>query len=190
MKRTTLSLLAFISVFVQLSYAQQKTRLTGNWEFLKQDIGGVWEAVRPVTPGNPESVPVWQKVSLPHCFNARDAVDPDINYYQGPGWYRTQLDIKNPYVNGRTLLHFEGAGQKTEVYVYTTKVGAHLGGYDEWTVDITQAVEDFKKTDVYQKRFKGRIPVEIRCDNSRDLETIPSQLSDFNVYGALWLGYR
>ena len=186
MKRSVLSFLTFICVFSQLSYAQQKTRLTGNWEFLKQDIGGVWEAVRPVTPGNPESVPVWQKVSLPHCFNARDAVDPDINYYQGPGWYRTQLDIKNPYANGHTLLHFEGAGQKTEVYVYTTKVGAHLGGYDEWTVDITQAVEDFKKTDVYQKKFKGRIPVEIRCDNSRDLETIPSQLSDFNVYGGLY----
>jgi len=121
-----------------------------------------------------------------HCFNARDAVDPDTHYYQGPGWYRTQLDIKNPYANGRTLLHFEGAGQKTEVYVYTTKVAAHLGGYDEWTVDITQAIEDFKKTDVYQKRFKGRIPIEIRCDNSRDLETIPSQLSDFNVYGGLY----
>ncbi|MBB6107399.1 beta-galactosidase [Mucilaginibacter lappiensis] len=186
MKRSVLSLLTFICVFGQLSYAQQKTRLTGNWEFLRQDIGGIWEAVRPVTPGNPESVPVWQKVTLPHCFNARDAVDPDVNYYQGPGWYRTQLDIKNPYANGRILLHFEGAGQKTEVYVYTTKVGAHLGGYDEWTVDITQAVEDFKKTDVCQKRFKGRIPVEIRCDNSRDLETIPSQLSDFNVYGGLY----
>lgn len=186
MKRSVLFFLTLLSAFGQWSYAQQKTRLTGNWEFLKQDIGGVWEAVRPVTPGNPESVPVWQKVTLPHCFNARDAVDPDINYYQGPGWYRTQLDIKNPYTNGRTLLHFEGAGQKTEVYVYTTKVGAHLGGYDEWIVDITQAVEDFKKTDVYQKRFKGRIPVEIRCDNSRNLETIPSQLSDFNVYGGLY----
>jgi len=186
MKRSILSFLTFICISGQLSYAQQKTRLTVNWEFLKQDIGGVWEAVRPVAPGNPESVPVWQKVMLPHCFNARDAVDPDTHYYQGPGWYRTQLDIKNPYANGRTLLHFEGAGQKTEVYVYTTKVAAHLGGYDEWTVDITQAIEDFKKTDVYQKRFKGRIPIEIRCDNSRDLETIPSQLSDFNVYGGLY----
>jgi beta-galactosidase len=170
----------------QLTNAQQKTRLNTNWEFLKSDLGGVWEAVRPVTAGNPESLPLWDKVNLPHCFNARDAVDPDVNYYQGPGWYRTQLDINNPYTNGRTLLHFEGAGQKTEVYVYTTKVAAHVGGYDEWTADITQAVADFKKTEVYQKQFKGKIPVEIRCDNSRDLESIPSQLSDFNVYGGIY----
>jgi beta-galactosidase len=170
----------------QFANAQQKTRLISNWEFVRQDLGGVWEAVRPVTAGNPESLPIWDKVNLPHCFNARDAVDPDVNYYQGPGWYRTNLDISNPYNNGRTLLHFEGAGQKTDVYVYTTKVASHLGGYDEWTADITKAVEDFKKTDTYQKQFKGKIPVEIRCDNTRDLESIPSQLSDFNVYGGIY----
>lgn len=185
MKRAGL-LLIFIFFLNGINSAQQKTRLNGNWEFLKQDLGGIWEAVRPVVAGNPESVPLWEKVNLPHCFNARDAVDPDVNYYQGPGWYRTQLDIQNPYAGGHTLLHFEGAGQKTDVYIYNTKVGSHLGGYDEWTVDITKAVEDFKKTAVYKKQFKGRIPVEIRCDNTRDLETIPSQLSDFNVYGGIY----
>ncbi|HEY9342255.1 MAG TPA: sugar-binding domain-containing protein, partial [Hanamia sp.] len=167
-------------------YAQQSFRLNDNWQFLKQDIGGVWEAVRPIKAGNPESVPLWTNVSLPHCVNARDAVDPDVNYYQGPAWYKTQLDIQNPYKNGRTLLHFEGAGQKTNVYVYTTKVGAHVGGYDEWTVDITDAVEAFKKTEVFQTQFKGKVPVSIRTDNSRDLEMIPSDLSDFNLYGGIY----
>ncbi|MFA6087114.1 glycoside hydrolase family 2 TIM barrel-domain containing protein [Mucilaginibacter sp.] len=186
MKRSILYLFLFLSFVCQQGIAQQKIRLTSKWDFLKQDIGGIWEAVRPVTPGNPESLPIWTSVTLPHCFNSRDAVDPDVNYYQGPGWYRTTLNIENPYANGRTLLHFEGAGQKTDVYIYTTKVASHLGGYDEWTADITQAVEDFKKTPAFKKQFKGKVPVEIRCDNSRDLETIPSQLSDFNVYGGLY----
>ncbi|GGH02555.1 glycoside hydrolase family 2 TIM barrel-domain containing protein [Pedobacter zeae] len=177
----------FIMLFTsQLLFAQQSVRLNNNWEFLKQDLGGIWEAVRPVGMGNPEAVPLWQKVSLPHCVNAEDAVDPDVNYYQGPAWYRTQLNISNPYQNGRTILHFEGAGQKTEVYVYTTKVATHVGGYDEWKVDITDAVAAFKKTDVYQKQFKGKVPVSIRTDNSRDLEMIPSNLSDFNVYGGIY----
>ncbi|SMB88978.1 glycoside hydrolase family 2 sugar binding [Hymenobacter roseosalivarius DSM 11622] len=166
--------------------AQKSTRLNDNWEFVRQDLGGVWEAVRPIGAGNPESVPLWEKVTLPHCFNARDAVNPDVNYYQGPGWYRTQLEVQNPYANGRTLLHFEGAGQKTDVYIYTTKVGSHVGGYDEWTVDITQAVADFKQTEVFQKQFKGKVPLSIRSDNSRDLEMMPSDLSDFNVYGGLY----
>ncbi|QIL41601.1 glycoside hydrolase family 2 protein [Pedobacter sp. HDW13] len=181
----------YISLFIlllssNLLSAQQSVRLNNNWEFLKQDLGGVWEAVRPVGAGNPESVPLWQKVSLPHCVNAEDGVDPDVNYYQGPAWYRTNLKIENPYQNGRTILHFEGAGQKTEVYVYTTKVAAHVGGYDEWTVDITDAVAAFQKTAVYQKQFKGKVPVSVRTDNSRDLEMIPSNLSDFNVYGGIY----
>lgn len=183
----------FLIFILVISYQQgqaqdnaKKVRLNAGWEFLKSDLGGPWEAVRPVKAGNPESVPVWEQVSLPHSFNATDAVDPDVNYYQGPGWYRTQVDIKNPYNKGRTLLHFEGAGQKTDVYVYTTKVGSHVGGYDEWTVDITDAVEAFRNTEEFQKEFNGQVPIAVRCDNSRDLEMIPSDLSDFNLYGGIY----
>jgi len=182
-----LILFIVISVITYSVNAQQSVRLNTGWEFVKQDLGSIYEAVRPILiKDGPENYPIWEKVNLPHCFNARDAVDPDVNYYQGPGWYRTQLNINNPYKGGRTILHFEGAGQKTEVYVYTTKVGAHVGGYDEWFVDITQAIEDFKKKSVFAKQFKGKIPIEIRCDNSRDAESIPSQLSDFNIYGGIY----
>lgn len=166
--------------------SKQKIRLTENWEYLKGDLGGIWEAVRPASPGNPETVPVWQKVTLPHCFNAEDAVDPDVNYYQGPGWYKTLLTVDNPYADGRIVLDFEGAGQKTKVYIYTTLVGEHVGGYDEWSVDITEAVNSFMADDQLMKRFKGKIPLSVRCDNSRDLEMIPSDLSDFNLYGGLY----
>ena len=163
-----------------------KTRLNDNWKFLRSDLGGIWEAVRPVKEGNPESVPLWEEVTLPHCFNATDAVGPDVNYYQGPGWYTNRIKINNPFPGGRTLLHFEGAGQKTEVFVYMTKVGAHTGGYNEWTVDITDAVSDFLKNDSVEASYGGKIPVSIRCDNSRDLEMIPSDLSDFNLYGGIY----
>ena len=180
--------LLFIGLFLNLEplAAQESQRLTSNWEFIKQDLGGIWEAVRPVGKGNPESVPLWQRVTLPHCVNASDAVDPDQNYYQGPSWYRSNITVENPYDKGRTLLHFEGAGQKSDVYVYTTKVGSHVGGYDEWTVDITDAVNAFKKTAVFMQQFKGKVPIAIRTDNSRDLEMIPSDLSDFNVYGGIY----
>ncbi|MEL6717851.1 MAG: glycoside hydrolase family 2 TIM barrel-domain containing protein [Bacteroidota bacterium] len=162
------------------------TRLNENWQFIQEDLGGVWEAVRPVKAGRPETVPLWQEVSLPHCFNATDAVNPYKNYYQGVGWYRTSLDIKNPYKNGRTLLHFEGAGQKTSVYIGIEKVAEHVGGYDEWTVDITDYLGKANELEALAKKYEGKIPLSIKCDNSRDLEMIPSDLSDFNVYGGLY----
>lgn len=170
----------------QCSPAQLSRQLNEGWEFLKQDLGGVWEAVRPLTKTGPENVPVWKKISLPHCVNAEDAVDDVPNYYQGPAWYRTRFVINNPYHNGRIILKFEGAGQKTDVYVYTTKVGSHTGGYDEFSIDITEAVAGFQKTEICQKQFNGEIPVTIRTDNSRDLEMIPSNLSDFVIYGGLY----
>jgi beta-galactosidase len=40
--------------------------------------------------------------------------------------------------------------------------------------------------DKLMKRFKGKVPLSIRCDNSRDVEMIPSDLSDFNLYGGLY----
>jgi beta-galactosidase len=181
-------LLFFLGLLLCSQYlsAQNKQRLINNWEYLQGDLGGIWEAIRPAKEGSPETVPLWHNVSLPHCFNALNSVDPDENYYQGPGWYRTQLALKNPYLDGRTLLHFEGAGQKTQVYIYDTKIAEHVGGYDEWTVDITDAVNAFKKTETYKTRFKGKVPLQIRCDNTRDLEMIPSDLSDFNVYGGIY----
>lgn len=179
--------LLFLSYFASAqNISHHKVRLTDSWQFLQQDLGGVWEAIRPAKPGRPETVPIWEDVTLPHCFNATDAVNPYVNYYQGPGWYRTRLEINNPYKNGRTLLHFEGAGQKTEVYIGLEKAGSHVGGYDEWAVDITDFVEKAAQNEMLAKEFNEKIPLSIRCDNSRDLEMIPSDLSDFNLYGGVY----
>ena len=82
--------------FAKVPVMGNKIRLTDNWEFLRQDVGNIWELVRPVKKGQPEEQPIWTKVTLPHCFNAEDAVDPDLNYYQGPGWYKTRLKLDNP----------------------------------------------------------------------------------------------
>lgn len=142
------------------------------WEYRCGSLGGPWEAWRKAN----DDANVWTKVEVPHCFNAFDSVDPDGPYYQGPGWYRTKISLANPFLNGRTLLHFEGAGQKTEVFIHTERVGSHVGGYDEFLVDITEQA----------KKFPGDVPIAVMCDNSRDLEMIPSNLSDFNLYGGLY----
>lgn len=154
-------------------------RLDTGWEFYRGNLGGPWEAWR---GAKASSNVAWDKVSLPHCVNARDAVDPDAEYYQGPAWYRATIPVKNPYPEGRTLLHFEGAGQKSVVFVYTRPVQPHIGGYDEWTVDITAQAAAVPK----EYLDKGVAPIAILCDNSRDLEMIPSSLSDFNLYGGLY----
>jgi len=175
---TTKRSLLFVGVLAfaasLLSAAELRRQLATGWEFYQGSLGSTWEIWR----GDKATDNVtWTPVTLPHCFNARDAVDPDTRYYQGPGWYRTRLKVANPFPNGRTMLHFDGAGQKSQVFVGTKKIGEHLGGYDEWTVDITDAAA---------KAGSGEVPLAVLCDNSRDAESIPSDLSDFNRYGGLY----
>lgn len=185
--------LAILVVYIALAQnglCAVSQRLLDDWEFYRGDLGGVWEALRSEKLSG--GAPVWKKVSLPHCYNAMDSVDPDVPYYQGPAWYRTQLRIDNPFPGGRTLLHFEGVGQKADIFIDKQKVASHQGGYNEFTVDITGAVAAYSNEPCFQQESPDRaagpgvIPLAIRCDNSRDLESIPSDLSDFNVYGGLY----
>ncbi|MGI2292743.1 glycoside hydrolase family 2 TIM barrel-domain containing protein [Paenibacillus sp. GXUN7292] len=157
-----------------------KKRLIDGWQHYTGGLGGVWEVWRADKLNNHYNVP-WHQVQLPHSYNGLDVMDPDSTYYQGEGWYRTRLSLQNPYPEGRTLLHFEGAGQKTDVYVYTEKIASHLGGYDEFTVDITEAAAGNQL-----ERYEGQVPLAICCNNSRDLETIPSDANDFHAYGGVY----
>lgn len=143
-------------------------RLTYGWEFLEGSLDG------PSQVWNSAEIATWSKVSLPHCFNHYDACDPDTPAYRGPGWYRRSLTVANPYPNGRTLLHFAGAGQTTDVFLGDSHLGQHIGGYDEFAMDITAAATP------------APLRLAIRCDNSRDLDRMPSDLSDFTLYGGLY----
>jgi len=172
-------LTALLSTALATASPANTVGLAGGWEFHQGAIGSTWEIWR----GDKATDNVtWTPVTLPHCFNAGDAVDPDVHYYQGPGWYRIRLKLANPFPNGRTLLHFDGAGQRSQVFVGLGKVAEHLGGYDKWTVDITEAAARAREN----ANFEGEVALAVLCDNSRDAESIPSDLSDFNRYGGLY----
>jgi beta-galactosidase len=150
-------------------------RLDSGWEYYRGALDGPWEVWRG------DEIAAWEKVSVPHCFNHYDACDPDAPYYRGHGWYRTRIPIANPIDNGRTLLYFEGAGQTSHVYVGNSLAGSHVGGYDEFVFDITDAVAA-----VAPDMRKDGVPVAVLCDNSENLERPPSDLSDFSLYGGLY----
>ena len=155
--------------------AVSSKRLDTGWQFRREPMDGIWEIWRS------EENDLWQPAALPHCFNATDSCDPDQPYYRGPGWYRTRLALENPFADGRTILHFQGAGQTTTLWVGSTLIGTHKGGYDEFVFDITDAVQRLSTADA-----KGGVPVAVLCDNSPDLDRVPSDLSDFCLYGGLY----
>jgi beta-galactosidase len=155
--------------------AVSSKRLDTGWQFRRGPTDGIWEVWRS------EENDLWQPTSLPHCFNEVDACDPDQPYFRGQGWYRTQLTLRNPFTDGRTILHFQGAGQTTTLWVGSTLIGTHKGGYDEFVFDITEAVQRIPAAEA-----RLGVPIAVLCDNSPDLDRVPSDLSDFCLYGGLY----
>jgi beta-galactosidase len=149
------------------------------WFHYRNSLAGPWEA------WHGDEIATWESVTLPHCFNHYDACDPDTPYYRGQGWYRTSIPTTIPANNGRVLLHFEGAGQTTTVWVNSQLIGTHVGGYDGFVFDITDALKS-PSIPGSIKQPPNTVALTVLTDNSRDLKRSPSDLSDFSLYGGLY----
>jgi beta-galactosidase len=119
----------------------------------------------------------WTDVTIPHTWNAQDAIDDEAGYYRGPGWYRSSLKIKKQYEGKRLFLYFEGANQVADVYVEGAHVGHHVGGYQAFSVEITDQVANVKKG--------HDATIAVRVDNSHNLD-IPPLSADFTFYGGIY----
>ena len=112
------------------------------------------------------------KINLPHTWNAFDAVDMVPGYRRDASWYEKNLTL-NPEKEKRYILYFEAVNMTAEVYVNKKKAGVHTGGYLGFEIDITS----FIKT--------GENIIQVRADNSINPDLIPSQKSDFILYGGI-----
>lgn len=57
-------------------------------------------------------------------------------------WYRRTFEAPRQWKERRTLLHFGAVDWETTVWVNNKPVGTHRGGYDPFTFDITNALND------------------------------------------------
>ena len=77
----------------------------------------------------------WQAVGLPHSFSMPYFLGP--RFYTGYGWYRKNLVIPASLAGKRLSLEFDGVFQVAEVFVNGRKAGMHRGGYNGFSIDIT-----------------------------------------------------
>lgn len=154
------------------------TNIDAGWLYLERPLSRVADL---------DTVPAaaWQHVDLPHTWNRFDTVDPVPGYRRSASWYRRTLDLRRiaAPAGARYLLHFDDANTVADIYVNGRRAGGHVGGYVGFDVDITPYV-----------RRDGHDRVDVRVDNSDDPELIPSDKSDFVIYGGLtrdvWLCVR
>ena len=143
---------------------RSKTNINSNWQYLENNTSKTSEALSKTN---------WLTINLPHTWNATDATDANPGYRRNASWYRKELQINTINANQIYELYFEGVNIVSEVYVNNKKVGGHIGGYIGFNVDITKAIK------------KGSNTILIRVDNGYNPEVIPSQKSDFFIFGGI-----
>ncbi len=60
-------------------------------------------------------------------------------------WYRTVFKVPSSWKNKRILLNFEASDWETKIWINGNKAGEHRGGYDPFSIDITDYVRAGKK---------------------------------------------
>lgn len=63
-------------------------------------------------------------------------------------WYRRTFSVPSVWNEDRILLHFGAVDWEAHVWVNGQAVGVHRGGYDPFTVDITNALRDTEQQDL------------------------------------------
>lgn len=82
----------------------------------------------------------WEKIGLPHSFSI--PYFRNTEFYVGYGWYRKMIAYQSAWENKRVHLDFEGVFQVAEIYLNEKWVGKHEGGYNGFTFDITNYLQE------------------------------------------------
>ncbi len=118
----------------------------------------------------------WQRINLPHCWNAFDATDVTPGYWRGIGWYRKHFSLKPAYSSKRVFLYFEGVGMVSEFWLNGQRLGIHKSGFTSFEFDVTPYV-----------RFDGADNVlTVKVDNLYHAEIPPTVKTDYTFYGGIY----
>ena len=140
--------------------------LNQDWRFIQKDAG------------LPQTLPEdWQKINLPHSWNAVDGHDGNGSFDRGRYWYAKSFETpRQPLAGGRVYVEFPAAGQQATVYVNGTEVAYHEGGYSAFRADVTDLCAE-----------EGENLLVVACSNENKSSVYP-QAADFTFYGGLYRG--
>jgi len=121
----------------------------------------------------PAALPAeWEKVDLPHSWNAVDGQDGGNDYFRGTACYAKALKKAELPVAQQYYLEIRGANSSADVYLDGKHLAHHDGGYSTWRVDLTETLQDISL-------------LVIAVDNAPNDRVYP-QNADFTFYGGLY----
>lgn len=117
----------------------------------------------------------WEKVSIPHTWNAVDMQTRKNEFYEGMAYYKKSFFAPKDYSSRRVFLRFESVGQNSDLYVNGKFIGRHKGGYSAFAFEIGRALKLGEENEII-----------VRVDNSASKQVIPVNHRLFGVYGGIY----
>ena len=114
----------------------------------------------------------WERVDLPHTWNAVDGQDGGNDYWRGTAAYCKHFARPDMPEDACCFLSFQGAAMTAEVFLNGQKLARHEGGYSTFRVDVTACLQE-----------ENLLCVTV--DNSKNDRVYP-QKADFTFYGGLY----
>jgi len=106
-----------------------------------ENLNGVWQfAAADEGDAAPVGQELGERVLVPYPI---ESALSGIKRHEDRMFYRRTFTVPDGWRgnNQRLLLHFEAVDYETTVYVNGTRIGAHKGGYDSFTFDVTDALK-------------------------------------------------
>ena len=105
--------------------------INSEWLFTKQ------------TSEIPAAMPAdWEKVNVPHCWNAVDGQDGNNDYFRGTCYYAKSIVKSALPAADQYYLEIRGANSSADVYLNGKSLCHHDGGYSTWRVNLTEELKD------------------------------------------------
>ena len=102
-------------------------------------------------------------------------------------WYRRTFQVPEKWKGRRVLLHFQAVDWEATVYVNGRQVGAHRGGYDAFSFDVTDALRSGREQEliihVFDPTSRGDQPRGKQVDKPRGIWYTPST----GIWQTVWL---
>jgi Glycosyl hydrolases family 2/Glycosyl hydrolases family 2, sugar binding domain/Glycosyl hydrolases family 2, TIM barrel domain len=108
------------------------------------NLNGLWQfAVAKENEEPPAGKDLTERILVP--FPVESALS-GVMKHADRLWYRRTFSVPKDWTDQRVLLHFGAVDWQATVWVNGKKLGDHSGGYDGFSLDITDAI-DLKKAD-------------------------------------------
>ncbi len=120
----------------------------------------------------PDFVPQgWKDVNVPASFAN---VAPEIDRYEGIGWFRKTFRMQLQWTGWRVVLTFKGVNNHVKVWLNGTPVGENSDAFLPFQIPISGAL-----------RSDGDNVLTIRVDNTRRRDEIPGGRQGWHPYGGI-----